>query len=75
MSLLGIAGELQFRTSKLFQTISKSMETEGRSVLLGFRRKLLRAVVVVSWLQAVGRLSLLSKKETLFLPAGVCKLW
>lgn len=45
---------------------------EGQ-LLSPFSRKLGRAVVVVCWLQAVGRL-LLGQKEILFLP-GVWMLW
>lgn len=36
---LGTAEELQFGTSKLWETIIKFKETKGRTLLLGFRRK------------------------------------
>lgn len=41
---MGIAEELQFVTSKLWQNISKSEETKGRSAFIGFRKKLGRVL-------------------------------
>lgn len=36
MSLFRNVGELQFGTSKLWQTIGESKQTKGKSALLGF---------------------------------------
>lgn len=62
MSFFGNSKELQFKTSKLWQTVGKSGEQrrEGRR---------LERLWVLRWLQPLGSLFLLGQE------AGVCKLW
>ena len=70
MSLFRNSRELQFRTSKLWQTINRFREQRRGACFYRGKEELRRGVMVLHWLQPVGSLLLMGQKE-IFLPAVV----
>ena len=67
---------LQFGSSKLWQTVancSVSEETKGRLAFSRYQEEIGEVVAALHWLQAVGRLW--PGQEGIFLPAAVCDPW